>query len=222
MRWNRGLLPVAAALAVILAIFAGDRRARLVRARQGRPRLARPARGPARAADPDPRPGPADPDRGRDGRLQPGVARRGGAADRRPAARTARATRTTPAPRPAPRLSPRRLEQRLCSSRGSISAGPSSRTLLTRSATSRATQQVRRAPGASSARSSSGSALGIEPRRLGVAGSRITGIRSWIGRISSFGAQVTIAQLCSDVVARPSAAARPRSRRTRTARRPGG
>ena len=35
-RWNRGVLPLAAALAIILGIFAGDRRPAVVRARQGR------------------------------------------------------------------------------------------------------------------------------------------------------------------------------------------
>ena len=40
-RWNRGLLPVASALAVIMAIFAAVAAPGLVRPRQGRPRLAR-------------------------------------------------------------------------------------------------------------------------------------------------------------------------------------
>ena len=51
MRWNRGILPVAAALAIILAIFAAVAAPGLVRARQGRARLAGAARGPARPAD---------------------------------------------------------------------------------------------------------------------------------------------------------------------------
>ena len=83
MRWNRGVLPVAAALAIILAIFAAiaapDWFAR------DKPGL-----------DPPPLPedllglltlivvpGAAHPDRRRDDRLQPGMARRGGAPGRR-------------------------------------------------------------------------------------------------------------------------------------------
>ena len=50
-RWNRGVLPVASALSVILIIFCRGRRTGLVRTRQGRLRLTAAAREPARAAD---------------------------------------------------------------------------------------------------------------------------------------------------------------------------
>ena len=54
VRWNRGVLPVAAALSIILAIFAGNRRPGLVRPCQGRPQqpgaAPRPARHPLPAA----------------------------------------------------------------------------------------------------------------------------------------------------------------------------
>ena len=105
---------------------------------------------------------------------------------------------TTPAPRRRP-PEPSRSEQRAAPRAARSARGPSSRTSLTgrrprarssaSSAPGRAARAARRlaAPGRASAASASGA--------------RITGIRSWIGRIRSFGSQVTIAQLCSDLVA---------------------
>ena len=49
-RWNRGVLPVATALSVILIIFAAVAGTGLVRARQGRASTPRRCRSPARAS----------------------------------------------------------------------------------------------------------------------------------------------------------------------------
>ena len=91
LRWSRGVLPVAAALAIVLLIFAAvSAPAWFDRDKpgftdpgidEGHPR---PAHRPARA-------GPDAADRVRDERLPPGVERRGRAAGRRAAARAARA-----------------------------------------------------------------------------------------------------------------------------------
>ena len=82
MRWSRGILPVAAALAVILAIFAAIAAPDWFARDKPGLDLARAARGPARPAHPDPHPGPTRAGRRVDDRLQPGVAGRGGAPDR--------------------------------------------------------------------------------------------------------------------------------------------
>ena len=100
-RWSRGILPVASASAIILAIFAA---------------VAAPAWFARSKTGLSPPPLPDDLlglltilvipvqlllDHGRDGRLQPGVARRGGAAGRRrPAGRRGRARRSTRRPPP--------------------------------------------------------------------------------------------------------------------------
>ena len=100
MRWNRGILPVAAALAVILAIFAAIAAPDwFARSKDGldSPALPEDLLGLLTV---DPGPGAADPDRRRDDRLQPGVARRGGAADRRPPASRRGRRRAAPRPRP--------------------------------------------------------------------------------------------------------------------------
>ena len=83
-RWNRGVLPVIAALAIILLIFAAVAGPAVVRPRQGRLRRARridaDVLGPGHA-DHHPGPGPAD--RLRDARLPAGLERRGRASSRR-------------------------------------------------------------------------------------------------------------------------------------------
>ena len=80
-RWNRGVLPVAAALAVLLAIFALVAGPALVRPRQGRLRDARlPECGTARAAHAARHPRAAAAHRFRHARLQPGLERRARAA----------------------------------------------------------------------------------------------------------------------------------------------
>jgi hypothetical protein len=96
-RWNRGVLPVAAALAIILDLR-GRVRAAVVRARQGGLRGSDAERRPA-GVDHLPRdPGPGPVDRIRDARLPAGLARRGRAARGRRAVRPRRraaATRVT-------------------------------------------------------------------------------------------------------------------------------
>jgi len=83
-RWNRGVLPLAAALAIILGIFAGrDLGTRLVRSRQDRLHGPGAVGRPARTRDPVDRPGPGPADRFLHARLPAGLERRGGGPARR-------------------------------------------------------------------------------------------------------------------------------------------
>ena len=74
-RWNRGVLPVAAAIAILFTVVAAG--AGLVRARQGGIRRSRARAIDPRPPDADPRPRAAVPDRLRNARL-PAAVERGG------------------------------------------------------------------------------------------------------------------------------------------------
>ena len=141
------------------------------------------ARGPARPADPDRRPGAAAPDRRRDDRLQPGLARRGGAADRR-RRRCRRGRRRRRRHRARTRLSPQpRLEQRALLLARLDQPRAVLAHVVDRVADLAGDQQRPPAPGRAATRSSSTPRARGRARRASAPGSRITGIRSWIGRI---------------------------------------
>ena len=103
LRWNRGILPVIAALAIILGIFAAVVGPGVVRPRRRRLRQAghRRRRARARLHRAGRRPAPAP--RRRDDRVPPGVERRGRAPRRRRPAPAAAAAPRVAAPGLAPR-----------------------------------------------------------------------------------------------------------------------